>query len=36
MNHLTRYIFRQSVALTLFVTLVLTSAVWLIQSLKLV
>ena len=36
MNHLTGYIFRQSMALTLFVTLVLTAAVWLIQSLKLV
>ncbi len=36
MNHLTRYLFRQSMALTLFVTLVLTAAVWLIQSLKLV
>jgi lipopolysaccharide export system permease protein len=36
MNHLTGYIFRQSMGLTLFVTLVLTGAVLLIQSLKLV
>ncbi|HVJ55772.1 MAG TPA: LPS export ABC transporter permease LptF [Aliidongia sp.] len=36
MDHLTRYIFRQSIALTSFVTLVLTGAVLLITSLKLV
>ena len=36
MNRLTRYIFRQCLGATLFVTLGLTSASWLIQSLKLV
>ncbi|HEV2675926.1 MAG TPA: LPS export ABC transporter permease LptF [Aliidongia sp.] len=36
MNRLTRYIFRQCAGATLFVTLGLTSASWLIQSLKLV
>jgi lipopolysaccharide export system permease protein len=36
MNRLTRYIFRQCLGATLFVTLGLTAASWLIQSLKLV
>jgi lipopolysaccharide export system permease protein len=36
MNRLTRYIFRQCLGAALFVTLGLTSASWLIQSLKLV
>jgi lipopolysaccharide export system permease protein len=36
MNQLTKYIFRQSIGLTLFVTVALTSAAWLIQSLKLI
>lgn len=36
MNRITAYVFRQSFGLTLFITAALTSAAWLIQSLKLV
>jgi lipopolysaccharide export system permease protein len=34
MNHLTRYIFRQSLGLTLVVTLAFSAAIWVIQALK--
>jgi lipopolysaccharide export system permease protein len=36
MNRLTQYLLRQSLSLTLMVTLVLTAASWLVQSLKLI
>ena len=36
MNHITRYIFQQSVGLTLIVTLAFTAAIWVITALKLI
>ena len=36
MNNLTRYIFRQSLGLTLIVTVALTAAIWVIQALRLI
>src|ERR1041385_5691015 len=36
MNGLTRYILRQSLASAIFVTLALTAAIWLTQSLRLI
>ena len=36
MNHITRYIFRQSLGLALIVTIALTAAIWVIQALKLI
>jgi lipopolysaccharide export system permease protein len=36
MNHITRYIFRQSLGLTLVVTVALTAALWIISALRLI
>jgi lipopolysaccharide export system permease protein len=36
MNHLTRYIFRQSLGLSVIVTLALSAAIWIIAALKLI
>src|SRR5918911_777970 len=36
MRRLTRYVFRQTIGVTLFVTAVLTAAIWLAQSLRLI
>jgi lipopolysaccharide export system permease protein len=36
MNHITRYIFRQSLGLTLVVTLAVSAALWVIQALRLI
>jgi lipopolysaccharide export system permease protein len=36
MNHLTRYIFRQSMGLSVIVTLALSAAIWIIAALKLI
>jgi lipopolysaccharide export system permease protein len=36
MNHLTRYIFKQSLSLTLVVTLAVSAAIWVIQALRLI
>jgi lipopolysaccharide export system permease protein len=36
MNHITRYVFRQSLGLTLVVTLALSAAIWVIQALRLI